>query len=191
MRDLRFMIFLLSPFLFLGAACTSTQTTTIGNHTPRQTDCAVDFVRLNMMDYETMQSYEIVGTVGVGSLRDLPPNWTDELRHEIRPKICLLGGDTASLSATTTSENGVGSSMAILGLKRKPEADVFGSAAYLERRIPELRKKAAFDLNCIEPDLAISDLGGTSRGVRGCGRQATYSYVRSGMNTGVWQREAQ
>ncbi|MFZ5471110.1 MAG: hypothetical protein ACOZIN_16920 [Myxococcota bacterium] len=36
-------------------------------------------------------------------------------------------------------------------------------------------------MNCGEAELEITDLGGWSRGVRGCGKQSTYVYVQ---NTG-------
>lgn len=37
-----------------------------------------------------------------------------------------------------------------------------------------LRKQAAFDLQCPEDNLQITELGKTTRGVQGCGRQASY-----------------
>ena len=51
--------------------------------------------------------------------------------------------------------------------------------------IPEgaLRKRAAFDLQCQEQGLEVIDLGGGTRGVTGCGRQATYVWVPS---SGSW-----
>ncbi len=37
-----------------------------------------------------------------------------------------------------------------------------------------LVRRAAFDLDCPEADLHVVDLDGDVRGVKGCGRQATY-----------------
>ncbi len=44
-----------------------------------------------------------------------------------------------------------------------------------------LRRRAAFDMQCSENELQIVDLGGWNRGVKGCGKQATYVFVQ---NTG-------
>jgi hypothetical protein len=40
-----------------------------------------------------------------------------------------------------------------------------------------LRKRAAFDLHCTRDELSVTKLDENTRGVRGCGRQATYLYV--------------
>jgi hypothetical protein len=37
-----------------------------------------------------------------------------------------------------------------------------------------LINRASFDLNCPGPEIVVVKLGTTSRGVRGCGKQATY-----------------
>jgi hypothetical protein len=37
-----------------------------------------------------------------------------------------------------------------------------------------LRPRAAFDMNCPQPQLAVTPLNETTYGVRGCNRQATY-----------------
>lgn len=53
-----------------------------------------------------------------------------------------------------------------------------------------LRTRAAFDLKCDEAKLQVTDLGGGgltgggTKGVRGCGREATYVYSPNG-NTWV------
>jgi hypothetical protein len=41
-------------------------------------------------------------------------------------------------------------------------------------RRDKLLKRAAFDLNCGKDELTVSKLDDRTRGVRGCGRQATY-----------------
>lgn len=41
----------------------------------------------------------------------------------------------------------------------------------------QLVRRAAFDMNCPESSLEVHDLGGRTRGVRGCGQQATYVLV--------------
>ena len=38
----------------------------------------------------------------------------------------------------------------------------------------KLLKRAAFDLNCTQDELSVTKLDGRTRGVRGCGHQATY-----------------
>ena len=37
-----------------------------------------------------------------------------------------------------------------------------------------LQQRAAFDVGCPAGDLVVTDLGGNSRGVEGCGCRATY-----------------
>ncbi|HEY7371041.1 MAG TPA: hypothetical protein VIF57_02610 [Polyangia bacterium] len=38
----------------------------------------------------------------------------------------------------------------------------------------KLLKRAAFDLHCTKDELSVSKIDDRTRGVRGCGRQATY-----------------
>lgn len=38
----------------------------------------------------------------------------------------------------------------------------------------QLMERASFDLDCPKKSLSITDLGESARGVRGCGKQATY-----------------
>jgi hypothetical protein len=40
-----------------------------------------------------------------------------------------------------------------------------------------LLKRAAFDLHCTKDELSVTRLDSKTRGVRGCGRQATYLQV--------------
>jgi hypothetical protein len=141
-----------------------------------------------LTDVTVITKYEIVGYIGLGSTFSSDTDWTEELKAEIRPKVCELGADTASLSGSSTNSGG-DSSTSILALLRKPDEKVFGSEAFLSHQEPALRKKASFDLDCGENALTIIALGGTSRGVKGCDTKATYVFVRSGMESGNWQRE--
>lgn len=172
----------------LASACSTSQTSRIGNAPPRAKDCAVEFVRINLTDADKMNRYQVVGTIGIGSVFSSSPDWTDALKAEVGPKVCELGGDTASLAMTTSASMG-GGGTSIFALLRKPEAKQFGSAAFLKRYEPDLKQKAAFDLECSESSLVVVELGGTSRGVKGCEKQATYVFVRSGMESGNWKRE--
>jgi hypothetical protein len=38
----------------------------------------------------------------------------------------------------------------------------------------QLRDRAAFDLNCSQSELQVTEIDKRTRGVRGCGQQATY-----------------
>lgn len=38
----------------------------------------------------------------------------------------------------------------------------------------QLMERASFDLDCPKKELALTDLGDSARGVRGCGKQASY-----------------
>jgi hypothetical protein len=40
--------------------------------------------------------------------------------------------------------------------------------------IEQLRSRASFDLNCAENKLQVVEIDQRTRGVRGCGKQATY-----------------
>jgi hypothetical protein len=46
-----------------------------------------------------------------------------------------------------------------------------------ETRGDTLRKRAAFDMHCTKDELDVTRLDERTRGVRGCGHQATYIYV--------------
>jgi hypothetical protein len=56
-------------------------------------------------------------------------------------------------------------------------AGLGGGGCATESSGDRLRKRAAFDLHCTKDELEITRLDKTTRGVRGCGRQATYLYV--------------
>jgi hypothetical protein len=49
--------------------------------------------------------------------------------------------------------------------------------ATTEKRGDLLRKRAAFDLHCTRDELSVTRLDERTRGVTGCGRQATYLYT--------------
>jgi len=54
--------------------------------------------------------------------------------------------------------------------------------------------RASYDMQCPEKDLQVSDLGGKTFGVRGCGKQETYTEVcmpKPGSFTGdcSWQKK--
>ena len=56
-------------------------------------------------------------------------------------------------------------------------ACVVGSLSTLiacEPSLEQLRKRAAYDLECREDQLVVADLGDGTKGVSGCGRNATY-----------------
>jgi hypothetical protein len=67
---------------------------------------------------------------------------------------------------------GAGCMLALIGC-----ATGLTSASLLEDR--RLIDRAAFDLNCAEP-MAVTKLDAKTRGVRGCGRQATYVQLCDG-----------
>ena len=50
----------------------------------------------------------------------------------------------------------------------------------------DIRVRAAFDLKCPKENLEVVKLGEKTRGVRGCGNQATYVYTG-----GEWLNDAQ
>lgn len=52
--------------------------------------------------------------------------------------------------------------------------------------IGSLKTRAAFDLNCTEDKLAVVDLDVSTKGVRGCGNQATYIWVCGRNQTCAW-----
>lgn len=57
--------------------------------------------------------------------------------------------------------------------------------------IEDLRRRASFDFQCPESELSLHELGGGTRGVRGCGHQATYiqncrSYAYGACVEGDW-----
>jgi hypothetical protein len=54
---------------------------------------------------------------------------------------------------------------------------VTGGCATAAQQKDKLLKRAAFDLKCTKDELSVTKLDERTRGVRGCGRQATY--VRS------------
>lgn len=172
--------------------CYRTNTSSIGGHSSRPKDCEVEFVRLDHTDRQQMKFYTMVGMVSVTTRFISQPDWNDRLRHEVHPEICKLGGDTASIAATSSLDGGKVHSTNILALLRKPDVDVFGTPAFFESKTPALRQRAAFDLNCDEAELEIVEVGEASRGVRGCGRQGVYRYTLSKEHaSGIWEREPQ
>lgn len=56
--------------------------------------------------------------------------------------------------------------------------------------VAQLKQRAAFDLDCSEDQLEVVDLGGP-KGVKGCGRRATYVWTQQGwiMNSDARQQE--
>ncbi len=52
--------------------------------------------------------------------------------------------------------------------------------------IGKLRTRAAFDLDCKEAELEVVDLDDVTKGVRGCGRKATYIWVCAQGSTCAW-----
>ncbi|MBI2375726.1 MAG: hypothetical protein HYV07_17150 [Deltaproteobacteria bacterium] len=59
-------------------------------------------------------------------------------------------------------------------MKRLALILTFGLVSACGATKEQLVRRAAFDLNCPEPQIDIQELDGRTRGVRGCGRQATY-----------------
>lgn len=49
-----------------------------------------------------------------------------------------------------------------------------GSACAMNATASQLVKRASFDLDCAEKELEVVELDPRTRGVRGCGRRATY-----------------
>ncbi|MDF1563050.1 MAG: hypothetical protein P1V51_08405 [Deltaproteobacteria bacterium] len=52
--------------------------------------------------------------------------------------------------------------------------------------VEKLRKRAAFDISCPEEKLEVVDLGGTTRGVTGCEKKATYLWICGGGQPCNW-----
>jgi hypothetical protein len=57
-----------------------------------------------------------------------------------------------------------------------------------EEEFPELRARAAFDLDCPRKKIHVVEIDDRTKGVTGCGERATY--VESCQNaTGLWNRQ--
>jgi hypothetical protein len=50
--------------------------------------------------------------------------------------------------------------------------------AQMQRAMGALQKRAAFDFHCEQDDLTITRIDYSTRGVSGCGHQATYVYLQ-------------
>lgn len=63
--------------------------------------------------------------------------------------------------------------------------DELGNEAWTS--IDDLKKRAAFDLQCEEGQLALSQLASIwQQGVTGCGKQAVYTYVKTAPSHMEW-----
>ncbi len=68
----------------------------------------------------------------------------------------------------------------------RAQAQADASRRHAERlRSPRLLSRASFDLDCPAADLVVVELSWQTRGVRGCGRQASYVRMRESFDEWV------
>ncbi len=58
---------------------------------------------------------------------------------------------------------------------------ILGAVVFFTGCVAQLKQRAAFDLDCPEDALQVTELGTNVKGVKGCGRRATYVW-----NNNAW-----
>lgn len=116
--------FVVLSMLVAGGCGPSVSEVRMASYPPREPNCDLEFVKINMAELSTNQGpWELVGQIVINETGTQDP-FAEEYRAIVRPRACAMGGEAVGILMSATSEGAYSSGSATnYGVLKKRSSD--------------------------------------------------------------------